>query len=69
MLFNMSNTAIFLKLCQAFNSYGYNDPEHFREDRTSAFKKVRRVWNESRKRSKIKVKDIMTLNLDLRTLG
>lgn len=39
-----------------FVSLGYNDAEHFRQNRAWAFKKVKGVWQESRKRSKIKVK-------------
>ena len=35
---------------------GYNDTEHFKQNRNWAFKKVKGIWNESRKRSKIKVK-------------
>jgi hypothetical protein len=38
------------------SAFGYNDPEHFRQNRVWAFKKIKIVWNESRKRSKIKVK-------------
>jgi len=48
--------AIEEEINQGFVSLGYNDTEHFRENRIWAFKKVKAVWNESRKRSKIKVK-------------
>ena len=42
--------------CQDTVSLGYNDPEHFYLNRAEAFKKVKMIWNKSRKRSKIKVK-------------
>jgi len=37
-------------------SLGYNDTEHFYISKIEAFRKIKRVWNESRRRSKIKVK-------------
>jgi hypothetical protein len=38
------------------HSLGYNDPERFGHTRVWAFKNIKALWKESRKRSKIRVK-------------
>ncbi len=50
---NLSSKIFFVK---PYFSLGYNDPEHFRKNRVWAFKKVKAVWNENMKRSKINVR-------------
>ena len=42
--------------CQDKSSFGYNDPEHFWMNRVEALRKIKALWNKSRRRSKIKVK-------------